>query len=155
MNTPDSLPFELQVLGSVVLLAFLGWLVRLVRAQKVSLRDSLLWFLSTIIALIVTLFPQLLARAARAVDVQVPSNALFGAAIVYLAVNLLSSTIANSINAANIRRLTQDCALLRGELEALARAQASASAGVAAARAGSEPHLDPPARRHADPASSG
>jgi hypothetical protein len=51
--------------------------------------------------------------------VQVPSNAIFGAGLVYLAVNLLSVTIANSGNAERTRRLAQECALLRAELDRL------------------------------------
>jgi len=121
MNTAAPLPREIQILGSAVLIAFLGWLVRLVRTQKVTLRDSLLWLLSTLTALAVTLRPELLARASRLLDVQVPSNALFGAAILYLSFNLVSLTIGSSMNAASLRRLAQECAILRGELEALRR----------------------------------
>ncbi len=46
------------------------------------------------------------------------SNALFGAAVLYLAVNVLVNTVASSQNAARIRRLAQECASLRAELEA-------------------------------------
>ncbi len=119
MNAHELLPSEIQILGSLVLLAFLGWLVYLVRKQRVTLRDSLVWILSTLTALAMTLFPQLLVGAARALNVQVPSNALFGAAIIYLSFNLLSVTIANSMNAASLRRIAQECALLRGEVNRL------------------------------------
>jgi hypothetical protein len=121
MNHPEILPREFQILALVVLLAFLARLIRLVRTQKVTLRDSLLWVLSTVALIVITIFPTLLARLAHALQIQVPSNALFGASIFYLAVNLLSATIANSVNAANVRRLVQECALLRGELDSLRR----------------------------------
>jgi hypothetical protein len=130
MNAPSPLPWELQVFACIVLLAFLAWLTRLVRSQRVTLRDSLLWFLSTLAALAVTLRPELLARGARLLDVQVPSNALFGAAILYLSFNLVSVTIGSSVNAASVRRLAQECALLRGELEALRREREGAPAGA-------------------------
>jgi hypothetical protein len=126
MSPSEVLPREIQVLGSLVLIAFLGWLTGLVRTQKVTLRDSLLWFLSTLTALALTLQPRLLLDAARLLGVQVPSNALFGVAILYLAFNLVSVTIAHSMNAAGVRRLAQECALLRGELEALRLANAKA-----------------------------
>ncbi len=57
---------------------------------------------------------------------QLPSNALFGAAVLYLAVNVLVNTVAGSQNAARIRRLAQECAALRAELEARARTRAAA-----------------------------
>lgn len=113
------LPLELQVVACAVLLAFLGWVVRLVRSQRLTLRDSLLWILSTCAVLLMVLFPQLLARLARALAIEVPSNALFALAILYLALNVVSLTISLSHSAARARRLTQECALLRGELEAL------------------------------------
>jgi hypothetical protein len=128
MSPHEILPLELQVVGSTALLAFLGWLAYLVRAQRVTLRDSLVWTLSTGLALALTLFPRLLVAAAHALNVQVPANALFGAAILYLSFNLLSVTIANSVNAAGLRRVAQECALLRGELQQL-RTEASAAEG--------------------------
>jgi hypothetical protein len=119
MTPHELLPLEIQILGALILLAFTGWLVYLVRRQRVSLRDSLVWFLSTFAALALTLFPQLLVGAAHLFNIQIPSNALFGAAIIYLSFNLLSVTVASSLNAAGVRRLAQECALLRAELEAL------------------------------------
>ena len=117
------LPPELQLPGIVILLAFLGWVLAMVRARRLSLRDSLLWLLSTLAALAVTAYPQLLVRLSALVGVQVPSNALFGIAILYLSVNVLSITIASSSNAALARRLAQECALLRAELDRLKRDQ--------------------------------
>lgn len=116
------LPVELQVLACGTLLAFFGWVVFLVRSQRLSLRDSFLWMLSTLAVLLLALFPRLLQRLAHALAIEVPSNALFALAILYLTLNVLSLTIALSTSASRARRLTQECALLRGELEEL-RAQ--------------------------------
>ncbi len=118
------LPPEIQVIGIAVLLVFLGWVLGMVRARRLSLRDSLVWLLSTAAALAVTAFPRLLVWLSGAIGVQVPSNALFGIAIVYLSVNVLSTTVASSSNAALARRLAQECALLRAELDRLKRDRA-------------------------------
>lgn len=115
----DIIPLELQVVSIVVLAVFLLWVVRLVRTQKLSLRDSLVWVVTTVVATIVALFPGILVRAAHLLGFQVASNALFGAAVLYLAVNVLVNTVAGSQNAARIRRLAQECASLRAELERL------------------------------------
>ncbi len=115
------LPRELQLPGVAILLAFLAWVLAMVRGRRLSLRDSLLWLLSTLGALAVTAYPTLLVRLSALVGVQVPSNALFGIAILYLSVNVLSITIASSANAALARRLAQECALLRAELDRLKR----------------------------------
>ncbi len=116
--SPEMVPFELRVVSVAVLIAFLAWVVRLVRTQRLSLRDSLVWVVSTLLATGVALFPNVLAQVAHLLGFQVASNALFGAAVLYLAVNVLVNTVASSQNAARIRRLTQECAALRAELEA-------------------------------------
>ena len=128
----DLIPLELQVVSILVLAAFLLWVVRLVRTQRLSLRDSLVWVVTTLVATAVALFPGILVRAAHLLGFQVASNALFGAAVLYLAVNVLVNTVAGSQNAARIRRLAQECASLRAELEAeraARRAPGSARAG--------------------------
>jgi len=118
MNQP-LLPLELQVVACVTLLAFLAWLLYLVRFKRLSLRDSLLWLVSTAVVLLFSLFPRLLYHLARAIAVQVPSNALFALAILYLTLNILSLTIGLSGGATHVRRLAQECALLRAELDAM------------------------------------
>ena len=120
--TQNLLPLELQIVACGTLLAFFGWVVHLVRRERLTLRDSLLWIVSTGAVFAMTLFPRLLQAMARALAVEVPSNALFALAILYLTLNVLSLTIALSNGATRARRLTQECALLRGELDAL-RAQ--------------------------------
>lgn len=115
----DLIPRELQVVSLVVLGLFLVWVLRLVRTQRLSLRDSLVWVVTTLLATLVALFPGILVHAARLLGFQVPSNALFGAAVLYLAVNVLVTTVAASQNAARIRRLAQECAALRAELDLL------------------------------------
>lgn len=117
--TQPLLPPGLQILACGTLLAFFGWVVFLVRSHRLSLRDSLLWILSTAAVFFFTLFPSVLKRLAQALAIEVPSNALFALAILYLTLNVLSLTIALSNSASRARRLTQESALLRGEIEAL------------------------------------
>jgi hypothetical protein len=115
----DVIPAELQVISIVVLAIFLLWVLRLVRTQRLSLRDSLVWVVTTLFATVVALFPGILVTAAHLLGFQIASNALFGAAVLYLAVNVLVNTVAGSQNAARIRRLAQECASLRAELDRL------------------------------------
>jgi hypothetical protein len=125
----DLIPFELQAISIAVLAAFLLWVLRLVRTQRLSLRDSLVWVLTTLLATIVALFPGILVQAAHLLGFQIPSNALFGAAVLYLAVNVLVNTVAGSQNAARLRRLAQECAALRAEVDLLrARSPSAAKA---------------------------
>jgi hypothetical protein len=113
------IPIELRLSALGILLVFLSWVVRLIRRQRLSVRDSLAWLLTTMLAIGVTAFPEVLVAASRLVGIHVPSNAFFGGGILYLAVNVLAGTLAISDNAARTRRLTQECAVLRAELEQL------------------------------------
>ena len=128
MNQP-LLPPALQLFACGTLLAFFAWVVFLVRSQRLSLRDSLLWIVSTAGVFVLTLFPRLLQRMAQALSIEVPSNALFALAILYLTLNVLSLTIALSNSASRARRLMQEAALLRGELEALSAQVRQLTAG--------------------------
>ena len=97
--THPLLPFELQIVAGATLIAFLAWVLYLVRFHRLSLRDSMLWLFSTALVLLFALFPGLLQGLARAIAVQVPSNALFALGILYLTLNVLSLTIALSFTA--------------------------------------------------------
>jgi hypothetical protein len=119
MTGAETISPHLRIFGAAVLLMFVGWVVRLVRAERLTLRDSLLWLLSTLVALVTVAFPQLLFLTARVLGVQIPSNALFVLAILYLLLNLFSVTVAVSFVSARTRRLTQECALLRAEIDLL------------------------------------
>ncbi len=136
--SPPILPLSIQLVSLAVLLAFLGWVLWLVRSQRLHLRESLLWLVTTVGALAVTAYPRLLVAGARLLGVQVPSNALFGAGLLYLAVNVLAVTIAVSGDSARVRRLAQECALLRAELEELRRSA-------------QERAQHPPGERHREP----
>lgn len=115
MNGP-LIPLGLQLLACAVLVALLAWVGALVRRRRLSLRDSLLWLLSTGAALVLMAFPELLRMGAKALGVEVPSNALFALGFVYVLANLLSLTIAASDSAERTRKLAQECALLRAEI---------------------------------------
>jgi hypothetical protein len=113
------IPVQTTIFAVAVLLLFLGWVAYLVRYHRLSLRDSLLWILSTAAALLFFVVPGTLVGLARVLGIAVPANALFALTFVYVLLNLLSATVAISGNAARTRRLAQECAVLRAELDAL------------------------------------
>jgi hypothetical protein len=132
-------PLELQVPSLAILSLFLAWVIRLIRRQRLSLRESLPWLLSTAGALVVTAWPEILAHVAAMFRIQVPANAFFAVGILYLAMNVLSVTIIASSNADRVRRLTQECAMLRAEIEALRSERAPRTPGKLGSPPGSGP----------------
>jgi hypothetical protein len=145
MTPQPILPLPVQLLSLAVLLVFSGWVIWLIRTQRLHLREALIWLLTTLAAVVATAFPRLLSDAAHLVGILLPSNALFGAGLLYLAVNVLAVTISVSTNTARVRRLAQECALLRAELEALRAAGGAAGRAARPPPAGDVP--DPRAAR--------
>jgi hypothetical protein len=119
MTAAEAISPHLRIFGAAVLLLFIGWIVRLVRAERLSLRDSLVWLVSTLAALFTVIFPAVLFATARVLSIEVPSNALFVLTALYLLMNLFSVTVAVSFVSGRTRRLTQECAILRAEIELL------------------------------------
>jgi len=117
------IPLQLRAVAMAVLCLLLAWVVRLIRRQRLTVQDSLAWLVSTLLVIAVVAFPQLLAAVAAAIGIQVPANALFALGLLYLAVNTLSLTVAVSEGSVRVRRLAQECALLRDEIAALSRMQ--------------------------------
>ena len=77
--TSPVLPLEIQLLSLAVLIAFSAWVGWLIRHQRLHLRESLIWLVTTLLAILITAFPNLLVWAARVLGIRVPANALFGA----------------------------------------------------------------------------
>lgn len=113
------IPLQLQLLGTFLLVCFLGWVLWLIRSERLTLRDSLVWLLTTLAALAIAIYPEMLGSISHLLGIQIPSNALFAAAVFYLSLNVLTGTIALSQNSSRVVRLSQECALLRAELESL------------------------------------
>lgn len=123
------IPWRLKVAAVTALLIFLAWLVRLIRSGRLQLRGSVSMILSTLAAIVVTLRPELLVSVAHALSIEVASNALFGFAFLFVLVHLVSITIQLSGTSAQVRRLSQECAILRARLEAIEPAQPEAEPG--------------------------
>lgn len=115
--TGEVVPRGLQLFFCGVLLWLILWVATLIRRGQLSLRDSFFWLLSSLLALYLGAFPDALVRSAHLLGVVVPANALFAFTLLYLVVNQLATTIAVSRVTVNVRRLAQEAALLRGELD--------------------------------------
>lgn len=112
-------PLRLQLLSAASVLVLIVWIVLLVRKNRLSLRDSLLWLLSTCVALGFALFPGALAYVARLLGIAVPVNAAFAFGLLYVVANLVSITLKNSSNSVALRRVVQEVGILRAEVERL------------------------------------
>ena len=117
------IPFRLQAFAICVLAMFLGWVLWLIRRRRLSLTESLSWFLTTLAVMVVTVFPQLLRAISHLLGIEIPVNAVFALAFLYVGWNLLALTLSSSTQTVRLRHVAQECAMLRAELDALRRRQ--------------------------------
>ena len=113
------IPSRLQFFAIGVILLFLLWLLSLIRNQRIPLQGSLSLVLSTILALAIACLPNTLLKAASYFGFEVASNALFVVGFIYVLWNIVSITVALANMSRRTTRLTQECTMLRAELEEL------------------------------------
>ncbi len=94
-------------------------LVYLMRRKRILLRYMLLWIVSGVIMVVLTLFPGLLTRAARVLGIYEPVNALFAIALFCVLMILMALTAILSHHNAAIVRLVQTNALLEQRIREL------------------------------------
>lgn len=110
----------LRVILIVLSLVFLVAVIRLVSQKRLQLKYSLMWLLMGVLLLVSALFPRIVSLIAHAAGVELTSNFVFIAGIVFLMGISLSLTYIASWQSHDIRQLVQRVALLEkriGELE--------------------------------------
>jgi hypothetical protein len=94
---------------------YLAFIVAKLRRQQLSVRGSLLWLLSGVLMLVLSLWPAPLYAAARAAGFVVPANAVFVLWLLVLTMLLFSQSLALSRAQEQLRRLAQDQAIEQAE----------------------------------------
>lgn len=110
---------RLQIIIAVLVVLILVYMINMVRKHSIDLRYSLKWFLLCILVLILDVFPGILTWLAKLAGIAVPSNMIFFVAILLLLLTVYSLTASVSRLSEKTRRLTQEIAILRDEVERL------------------------------------
>ena len=108
---------RLQIALCVAVILVIGWLIRYVKKGKCNLRFVLPWFVVMGVLLLLVIQPGIAAWMASVVGIAVPSNLLLfmGLGVCLLLIFHLTVTLSNMND--RQRRLTQEIALLRKELQ--------------------------------------
>lgn len=104
----------ISILGSVVILAVVFGLIR---QRKLREEYALMWLGASILLIVVSLWRDLLETVARVAGVAYPPSVLFLAAIVLGFLLAMHFSVSLSRLANQNKRLTQEVALLRHEIE--------------------------------------
>ena len=111
-------PSVLGIITSVITLVFI---IDLLRRGVLKEKYAVLWLSVAGIALILSIFPGLLKASTDALGVEVPANFLFVCTIVGLVLVAVQLSYELSREEAKIRRLAEEVALQREQLEQLQR----------------------------------
>lgn len=106
--------------GAVLAIVMVAIVLVLLSKRQLSEKYAVMWLVIGIAAIIVTVVPGLLERITDALRVQLPSNLIFGGAIVLLVGVALHLSWELSRAEAEIRRLAEEGAINRLECEQLA-----------------------------------
>lgn len=112
---------RLQIVIGIVAVFALLFILNMVRKKKIDLKHALSWVFFAVIVLILDIFPQILFGIAELMGVTVPSNMIFLVGFILLIVIIYSLSVVVSKLAAQAKRLTQEIALLREEIERMKR----------------------------------
>jgi len=113
----------LYVFGIVAALAVLVVIFMLLRRGTLRERHAVWWFVGGLLALIVAVFPQLLAWTARLIGVEVPANLIFFVAIALLVLLSLQHSAELTRAEDRIRTLTEHIAMLNLRVHQLERTE--------------------------------
>lgn len=109
----------LQIVFIFGIFVFLGTILYFLRRNSVSLKYVLLWLLSALIMLIISITPGLLVHIADILGFEVASNALFSILLGFTITILFSITIIISKQSTRIKTLVQTCALFEKRVREL------------------------------------
>ncbi len=112
MNMSGTLRTTL-IIGSVLFFVFI---INMVRTRKLELKYALIWIITSLSFIIMSVFPEVVFMVARVLEVEVASNALFLCIIFLLLLMVFALTVAVSRQAGRIKRLVQEMGLLKAEI---------------------------------------
>lgn len=110
-----SLRFQIFIGILVIILMLI--IVNMVRTKKIDLRYAIGWLCLGAVILLLDIFPQIVFWSAELAGITLASNAVFFVSIIALVVLIYALTVSVSKLSAKSKRMAQEIALLREELE--------------------------------------
>lgn len=107
---------RLQLFLMVISLTFLIYIFSLVRKEKLELKYTLAWCLMGLVLVMIAVQPQIVEIIAELLGVGLPVNAVFLLGIFCILVILLTLTVAISRTSIRTKRLIQELAILKFEI---------------------------------------
>lgn len=110
---------RLQILMIVIEIIYFGFIVYFLKKKKLMLSYSLVWLLAGITMLVFTIFPDVMTALFEFLHVESPMNGLLSLSILLIMMIMIFITSIVSKQTNQIRKLTQDNALLEKRIREL------------------------------------
>lgn len=107
---------RLQLFLIVISLVFLIYIFSLVRKEKLELKYTLAWCLMGFVLVIIAVQPQIVEIIAEILGIGLPVNVVFLLGIFCILIILLTLTVAISRTSIRTKRLIQELAILKFEI---------------------------------------
>lgn len=108
---------KLQIFIALIDLIAFAWIINMIRKKKLDLRYALSWLCALIVLLLLDIFPQIVMWFAGVVGIDTPSNMVFFVGSLVFIVLIYGGTVSISHLSQKTKRLAQELALLRKELD--------------------------------------
>lgn len=108
---------KIQIIVAVVLVIALAAIINMVKKEVLDIRFALSWLTVGIIVLILDLFPPIMDWLVHLVGIELPVNMLFFFGFCFTLFLVFGLTMKVSRQSEQLKRLTQEVALLEKSLE--------------------------------------
>lgn len=110
---------KLQLIIGLIIVFMMILIINSIRNKMIDLKYALTWLVLGIILFILDVFPNILFKMASLIGIEIPSNMIFFVGLIFVVVLIYSLTASISRLSNKVKRLTQEIALLREEMERL------------------------------------
>ena len=108
---------RLQIIVGIVIFIGMVGIISMVQHRKLNLKYALLWIFAGSVVLILDIFPKFLGIIAKVLGIELPINMLFFMGFCFLLMLVFGLTIKVSKISDEVKRLTQEMAILQYDNE--------------------------------------
>jgi len=106
----------LQIILIIGTSVFFVYIINMVRLRKLELKYTLLWLFTSMLFIIMAVFPRIIKFVADLLFIKEPVNALFLITLFFLIMIIFSLTVAIAAKSRNITTLTQEIGMIKEQI---------------------------------------
>jgi hypothetical protein len=110
---------RIQIISTIISIFFLLGIINLVRKKRLQEAYSLLWILSAVVFIIISIWPELLWSISSLIGIYYGPSAMLLLLCGFLILICIQFSIIISIRSMQIKTLTQEIALMKNDIEKL------------------------------------